>query len=162
MNWPIFSAAPRIRDNLVTKRLMLASESSKDPFSCGSLENERRVASDRAPQPIDVARPIQRCKLQQVLRHSQYGPLTSVMHHAGDSRRWNRRRLERPRCWLRLIPLKRFCGVRCILANLRQFKCSFVRPVVVLEVRRRYRRGRTKIYFFNHEGCARVWVPPAS
>lgn len=60
MNWPSFSAAPRIWVSLATSRLMFPSVSMSEVGALSSvLLVERRSSSDAAPYPSDAARPVE-------------------------------------------------------------------------------------------------------
>ena len=58
INWPSFSAAPRIWDNLETRRFTLPSVNMSDD-AASSFEGlvERRTNSEAIPYPSDAARP---------------------------------------------------------------------------------------------------------
>lgn len=61
-NCPIFSAAPRICDSLLTRRVTLASVNIKEPLPAladSEEEAERRTSSEAAPKLRDAARPVQ-------------------------------------------------------------------------------------------------------
>jgi len=65
MNWPSFSAAPRILDNLSTSLETFASLNKTEPWVL-DVFTARRMSSPAAPMPIPAASPSKSLDLYRV------------------------------------------------------------------------------------------------